>query len=273
MVHLKRSDKLLIWPRAGDSVDISGKTIVITGSARGLGAAMASRLAAAGARLALVDLDEDALGEVVGRCKEKGAPEVRTYKIDVANEAAVEVLFDSISGDFGELHGLVNNAGITRDALTVKYKDGAQVSKMTIDQWQAVIDVNLTGVFLCGREAAAKMIELGCPGVIINISSISRAGNMGQANYSAAKAGVEAMAVVWAREFARYGIRAASIAPGFIGTEMVMAMKPEVRDKLTSAVPAQRIGDPDEVAQAVQFIFENDYFSGRCIEVDGGLRL
>jgi 3-oxoacyl-[acyl-carrier protein] reductase len=143
------------------------KTIVITGSARGLGAAMASRLAAAGARLALVDLDEDALGEVVGRCKEKGAPEVRTYKIDVANEAAVEVLFDSISGDFGELHGLVNNAGITRDALTVKYKDGAQVSKMTIDQWQAVIDVNLTGVFLCGREAAAKMIELGCPGVII----------------------------------------------------------------------------------------------------------
>jgi 3-oxoacyl-[acyl-carrier protein] reductase len=254
-------------------VDISGKTIVITGSARGLGAAMASRLAAAGARLALVDLDEDALGEVVGRCKEKGAPEVRTYKIDVANEAAVEVLFDSISGDFGELHGLVNNAGITRDALTVKYKDGAQVSKMTIDQWQAVIDVNLTGVFLCGREAAAKMIELGCPGVIINISSISRAGNMGQANYSAAKAGVEAMAVVWAREFARYGIRAASIAPGFIGTEMVMAMKPEVRDKLTSAVPAQRIGDPDEVAQAVQFIFENDYFSRRCIEVDGGLRL
>ena len=190
---------------------------------------MAARLAASGARLALVDLDEDALVGTVSRCKEKGAPEVRTYKINVANEAQVEVLFDSVSTDFGELHGLVNNAGITRDALTVKYTDGAQVSKMTIEQWQA--------------------------------------------NYSAAKAGVEAMAVVWAREFARYGIRAASIAPGFIGTEMVMAMKPEVRDKLTAAVPLQRIGDPDEVAQAVQFIFENDYVSGRCIDVDGGLRL
>lgn len=96
---------------------------------------------------------------------------------------------------------------------------------------------------------------------------------MGQANYSAAKAGVEAMAVVWAKELARYGIRAASIAPGFIGTEMVMAIKPEARDKLTANIPAQRIGEPDEIAQTVQFIFENDYISGRCIDVDGGLRL
>jgi len=253
-------------------LDISGKTIVITGGARGLGAAMALRLGSLGSKLALVDLD-DALTEVADKCTSIGSPEVRSYRANVAKEAEVEALFHTIATDFGELHGLVNNAGITRDALTVKYKDGEQVSKMTIEQWQAVIDVNLTGVFLCGREAAAKMIELGCQGAIINISSVSRAGNMGQANYSAAKAGVAAMAVVWAREFARYGIRAASIAPGFIGTEMVMAMKPEVRDKLTGGVPLQRMGDPDEVAQAVQFIFENDYFSGRCIDVDGALRL
>jgi len=111
------------------------------------------------------------------------------------------------------------------------------------------------------------MIELGCPGCIINISSISRYGNMGQANYSAAKAGVAAMAVVWAKELARYGIRAAAIAPGFIGTE------PEAREKLSANIPAQRIGDPDEIAHTVQFILENDYISGRCIDVDGALRL
>jgi 3-oxoacyl-[acyl-carrier protein] reductase len=254
-------------------MNLAGKTVVITGAARGLGAAMAKRLAIAGSQLALVDMDRDALMSTAEECERAGSREVRTYKVNVAREAEVESLFDSVSADFGALHGLVNNAGITRDAFTVKFKDGEQVSKMTLDQWQAVIDVNLTGVFLCGREAAAKMINLKCQGCIINISSISRFGNMGQANYSAAKAGVEAMAVVWAKELARYGIRAASIAPGFIGTEMVMAIKPEARDKLTANIPAQRIGEPDEIAQTVQFIFENDYISGRCIDVDGGLRL
>ena len=254
-------------------MDLAGKTIVITGGGRGLGAAMAKRLAATGCRLALVDLDEAALAETANACGETGVADVRVYKANVAVEAEVEKLFDTIAEDFGALHGLVNNAGITRDALMLKYKDGEQVSKMTLEQWQAVIDVNLTGVFLCGREAAAKMIEFGDGGCIINISSISRVGNMGQANYSATKAGVQALAVVWAKEFARHGIRAASIAPGFIGTEMVMSMKPEAREKLTGMIPARRIGDPDEVAHTVQFIFENDYLSGRCVDVDGALRL
>jgi 3-oxoacyl-[acyl-carrier protein] reductase len=155
----------------------------------------------------------------------------------------------------------------------LKYKDGKQVSKMTLDQWQAVIDVNLTAVFLCAREAGAKMIEAGDKGCIINISSISRSGNMGQTNYSAAKAGVQAMSVVWAKELARYGIRCASIAPGFVSTELVMSMKPEAREKMTKPIPAGRLGQPDEIAHTVQFIFENDYVNGRCIEVDGALRL
>jgi 3-oxoacyl-[acyl-carrier protein] reductase len=254
-------------------MDITGKTIAITGGARGLGAAMAKRLAGAGSRLALIDLDADALAATADECRAAGAPDVHTYKVNVAKETDVESLFNAIVADFGELHGLVNNAGITRDAFTVKYKDGEQVSKMTLEQWQAVIDVNLTGVFLCGREAAAKMIESGSKGCIINISSISRYGNMGQANYSAAKAGVQAMAVVWSKELARFGIRAASIAPGFIGTEMVMAMKPEAREKLTANIPAQRVGDPDEIAQTVQFIFENEYVNGRCFDIDGALRL
>ena len=254
-------------------MDLLNKTIAITGGGRGLGAAMARRLAAQGARLALVDLDEKALAATAAECSAAGSPQVATYKVNVAAEDEVVALFDRIVADFGALHGLVNNAGITRDALTLKYKDGKQVSKMSLEQWQLVIDVNLTGVFLCGREAAAKMIELGCEGCLINISSISRAGNMGQVNYSATKAGVEAMAVVWAKEFARYGIRAASVAPGFIGTDMVMAMKPEAREKLTAGIPLRRVGDPDEIARTVQFIFENDYVSGRCIDVDGALRL
>lgn len=254
-------------------MDLKDKTIVITGGARGLGGAMADRLARAGAKLALVDLDQEALDAKAAECRDAGAADARCYVANVAKEAEVESLFDSVVEDFGALDGLVNNAGITRDAMLLKFRDGELVQKMSMEQWQAVIDVNLTGVFLCGREAAARMIQLGSRGCIINISSISRAGNMGQTNYSAAKAGVQAMAVVWAKELARYGIRAASIAPGFIGTEMVMSMKPEAREKIEGMIPARRVGDPDEIARAVQFILENDYFSGRCIDVDGALRL
>ena len=254
-------------------MNLDGKTIAITGAARGLGAAMAHRLASNGANLALIDLDESALDDTMQVCRDRGSRHVEAYSANVSKEEDVVSTFGRIREHFGELHGLVNNAGITRDGLTLKYKDGEQVSKMSLDQWQLVIDVNLTGVFLCGREAAALMIETESKGCIINISSISRHGNFGQANYSAAKAGVEAMAVVWAKEFARYGIRAASVAPGFIGTEMVASMKPEALDKLSAGIPLQRIGDPDEIAKSVQFVFENDYISGRCIDVDGALRL
>ena len=246
---------------------------MITGAGRGLGAATAVRLAGQGCRLALVDIDDAALNAVRLNCEHAGSGQVMTYIADVSAESDVEKLFEAIASDFGALHGLINNAGITRDALTVKFKDGELVSKMSLAQWQAVMEVNLTGVFLCGREAAAKMIERGTKGCIINISSISRHGNVGQLNYSASKAAVQAMAVVWAKEFARYGIRAASIAPGFIGTEMVMSMKPEARDRLTGAIPLRRVGDPDEIAGTVQFILENNYISGRCFDIDGGLRL
>ena len=254
-------------------MDLQGKTIAITGGGRGLGAAMAKRLAACGCNLALIDVDESGLGHTADSCRGAGAARVETWTANVASEADVERVFADIGARFGALHGLVNNAGITRDGFTLKYRDGELVSKMSLEEWRLVIDVNLTGSFLCGREAAAQMIALGCQGCIINISSISRLGNMGQANYSASKAGVEALAVVWAKEFARYGIRTASIAPGFIGTEMVMAMKPEAREKLSAAIPLGRIGDPDEIASTVEFILENDYVSGRCFEIDGGLRL
>lgn len=254
-------------------MELKDKTIAITGGGRGLGAAMATRLAKQGCRIALIDVEDAALAGTATACEEAGSPQVAAYKVNVTSEPDVEKLFGDIASDFGALHGLVNNAGITRDGLTVKYKDGKLVSKMPLADWQLVIDVNLTGVFLCGREAAIRMIELGCKGCIVNISSISRAGNMGQLNYSATKAGVAAMAVVWSKEYARYGLRAAAIAPGYIGTEMVMAIKPEIREKLKATIPLNRIGEPDEIAATVQFILENDFVNGRCFDVDGGMRV
>jgi 3-oxoacyl-[acyl-carrier protein] reductase len=144
---------------------------------------------------------------------------------------------------------------------------------MSLAQWQAVIDVNLSGVFLCGREAATHMIKFGHGGAIINISSISRAGNAGQSNYSAAKAGVAAMAITWAKELSRFGIRTGAIAPGFVQTDILKDMKPEVLERTLAAVPLKRAGLADEIAHGVIFILTNDYFTGRVLEIDGGLRI
>jgi len=255
-------------------MELKDKVIVVTGGGRGLGRAMALELAGKGAKLALVDLNESDLEQTAGLCAELGV-DARGYVCNVAVESEVESLFDSIVNDFEAVHGLVNNAGITRDGLFLKVdrETGKVAKKMSMDQWNLVMDVNLTGTFLCAREAAAKMIDLGVEGCIINISSISRSGNMGQTNYTATKAGVEAMAVTWAKELARYGVRAASIAPGYIGTEMVMSMKPEALDKIAAGIPAKRLGKPEEIARTVTFILENDYINGRCIEVDGALRI
>jgi len=253
-------------------MDLNGKVVAITGGAQGLGLAMARVFAAKGCKLALIDINQDSL---VGAAKALGeyGVEVATFVTNVAQEESVVATFDGIAQRFGQLNGLINNAGITRDGLMLKVKDGAVTDRMSLAQWQMVIDVNLTGVFLCGREAAAKMIETGSDGVIINISSISKAGNFGQTNYSAAKAGVAAMAVTWAKELARYGIRTGAIAPGFIATEMVMGMKPEALEKMAAGIPLKRLGEPAEIAQMALTIFENDYISGRVFEVDGGLRL
>jgi 3-oxoacyl-[acyl-carrier protein] reductase len=253
-------------------MNLNGKVIAITGGAQGLGLAMARTFAARGAKLALIDINAD----VLASARETLAAtqtQVETYQTNVADEASVTATFDAIVEQFGQLNGLINNAGITRDGLMLKVKDGQVVDHMSLAQWQMVIDVNLTGVFLCGREAATRMINSGSEGVIINISSISKAGNFGQTNYSAAKAGVAAMAVTWAKELARYNIRTGAIAPGFIATEMVMGMKPEALDKMAAGIPLKRLGQPEEIAQMALSIFENDYISGRVFEVDGGLRL
>jgi 3-oxoacyl-[acyl-carrier protein] reductase len=253
-------------------VEVRDKTLVVTGAGRGIGRALALHFARSGAQLALIDTNAADLAETLRRCLEEGAT-ARSYLANVASEDSVIATFAQVVADFGRFDGLINNAGVVRDALLVKVKDGKVISRMTLTQWQAVIDVNLTGVFLCAREAAQHMIELGSGGVIVNISSISRAGNIGQTNYTAAKAGVAAMTVVWAKELARYGIRVGAVAPGFIRTPMVEAMKPEALAKMTAPIPLGRLGEPEEIAQAVEFIFESELFTGRCLEIDAGLRM
>lgn len=252
-------------------MQLQDKVIIITGGGQGLGRAMAEYLAERGVRLALVDLNQEKLDETATACRAIGV-QARTYLCNVANEEQVTQTVAQIAEDFGSINGLVNNAGILRDGLTIKVKDG-EMSKMSLAQWQSVIDVNLTGVFLCTREVAAKMIELQNEGAIINISSVSRAGNIGQANYSAAKAAVAADTVVWARELARYGIRVSGVAPGFIETDMVASMKPEALQRMTDVIPLKRLGKPKEIAHAIAFLLENDYFTGRILELDGGVRL
>ena len=253
-------------------MQVKGAVIAITGGAQGLGQAMALNLAAQGAKLALIDLDEDKLKATLELVKKAGG-DGQYYLANVSDEAVVESTFEQIVKDFGTLNVLVNNAGITRDGLLVKAKDGEITGKMSLANWQQVMDVNLTGVFLCGREAAVQMIKHDSKGVIINISSISRAGNMGQTNYAAAKAGVVAMTVAWAKELSRYGIRTGAIAPGFVATDMVSAMPEEVLGKITAGIPLKRLGQPDEIAHTVRYIVENDYFSGRVVECDGALRI
>jgi 3-oxoacyl-[acyl-carrier protein] reductase len=176
---------------------------------------------------------------------------------------------------FGEVNGLVNNAGIFRDGLLVrKDRETGEISKMSTEKWQSVIDVDLTGPFLCTREVAAQMLDDEVDtGVIINISSVSRHGNQGQSNYSAAKAGLIADTKLWAEELSRYGIRVGAIAPGFIETPILEGMPDKMRDKMIGGVPLGRAGKPEEIYQALKFIVECDYFTGRCVDVDGGVQV
>jgi len=253
-------------------MNLQDKVIVITGGAQGLGLEMARMCAENGAALALIDMNAEQLAAAATELRATGV-RVETYAANVADEASVEQTFAAIAADFAGIDGLINNAGILRDGLLLKYKDGQFTGKMPLQQFQSVIDVNLTGVFLCGREAAALMVQTGRKGVIINMSSVARGGNMGQTNYAASKAGVVAMTVTWARELGRYGIRVGAIAPGVIRTAMTDAMKPEARERLVAMKPVGRLGEAAEIAHTAKYIFENDFFTGRVVEIDGGISM
>lgn len=264
--------KVSLLYKTEKTMNLQDKVVVITGGGQGLGRAMAQELAKQGANIALIDLNEAQLQETVALVEQEGT-KAKYYIANVTVEAEVEQTFEAINSDFNGFDVLVNNAGILRDGMLLKAKDGEIVKKMSLEQFQSVIDVNLTGVFLCGREAAAHMVKNERKGVIINMSSIARNGNMGQTNYSASKAGVVAMTVCWARELGRYGIRVGAIAPGVIRTAMTDAMKPEMRERLEKMKPVGRLGEAEEIAHTVKYIVENDFFTGRVVEIDGGLSM
>jgi len=243
---------------------IKDKHCVVTGAGRGLGKQIAIDLANQGAVVHACDVSDDALQGLKEDSKDSS---MSFHVCNVANEESVKALF----GGLVQVDVLVNNAGITRDGLLVRVKDD-EVTAMPLENFQQVLDVNLTGVFLCARAAAAIMVSSG-GGVIVNISSVSRAGNFGQTNYSAAKAGVDAMTVCWSKELAKYNIRCAAIAPGYVNTEMVAVIKPEALEKITAQVPLNRLGEMHEISQTVCFIIENDFVNGRTLEIDGGLRV
>lgn len=255
-------------------MEIKGASILITGSAGGLGKAMALRLGKLGANIILSDIQQEKLNETVVEFEKQGIPTIG-IAANVAREEESVRLIQMAKEKWGRLDVAVLNAGILRDGLLIRVdkETGKVKAKMGIDQWQSVIDVNLTGVFLTGREAAACMAEQKS-GVIIPIASIAMHGNSGQTNYSAAKAGVAAMTVTWSKELARFGIRVAGIAPGFIGTEMVLKdMNPEALEKWKSIIPIGRLGEPDEIAKTTQFIIENDLITGVILEISGGVRI
>lgn len=241
--------------------------IIVTGAARGMGAHFATRLHEAGASVAAGDIDEAALAELP-----KG---IHTRKLDVANEDDVVGFVGWAKEKMGGLNGLINNAGILRDGLLVKKdKKTGEIKKLSTADWNTVIGVNLTGATLMVRETVVAMASAEQrPGVIVNISSISRHGNRGQSNYVAAKAALAANTLTWAREFAPFGIRVTAIAPGMIETPMTQGMNQAARDALVANIPAGRIGLPEDIWLAVKFCLECDYATARTYDVDGGLSM
>jgi 3-oxoacyl-[acyl-carrier protein] reductase len=253
-------------------MQLKDSVIAITGAAQGLGKAIAIEFAKQGAHIALLDMQAEALDTTAAELVALGV-KAKGFVVNVTDETEVETTFAAIVAEFGQLNGLINSAGIMRDGMLLKVKEGKVVDKMSRQQFQSVLDVNVTGTFLCSREAAAQMVETKSQGVIINLSSVSRAGNMGQTNYSASKAAVATMTVSWGKELARFGIRTGCIAPGLVDTAMAQQMRPEMRELFIKSVPAGRLADASELAHAAKFIFENDYFTGRTLELDGGTRV
>ncbi len=255
-------------------MQLSQLKIIVTGAAQGMGAHFARRLAEAGAQVAAGDVKDDGLATLAESTK--GLPgKVHTRKLDVSNEADVGAFVEWASGAMGGLNALINNAGILRDGLLVKKdRTTGEVTKLSKENWDAVIGVNLTGATFMVRDTVAKMVSTEQrPGVIVNMSSVARHGNRGQSNYTSAKAALAANTVTWSREFGAFGIRVGAVAPGMIETPMTQGMNQKARDALVAAIPVGRIGIPEDIWVAVKFVLECDYFNGRTIDVDGGLSM
>ncbi len=252
-----------VQDRAGSqglgSMRLKDKVCLITGGGRGIGKATALRFAQEGARVAVADVDLAVAAEVAHEIGEHGL----ALQMDVSRRESIESALDQIVTRWGRLDVLVNNAGILRDA---------QLLKLTEEDFDAVIDVNLKSVFSCTQAAARRMVEQGS-GVILNASSVvALYGNFGQSNYVAAKSGVIGMTKVWARELGPKGVRVNAVAPGFIETRMTAGIPEKVIEKINERVPLRRMGSPEEVANAYLWLASDEasYVNGHVLSVDGG---
>ncbi len=251
---------------------LRGKVVIITGAGAGIGRATALRFAEEGARLALWDVNETALAGVSREVVASGA-EALTRKVDVTSAASVDSATQEVVARWGGVGVLINNAGIVRDAQLVKWKEGAVAGVLTDETFDAVINVNLRGVFLCTRTVVPHMISAG-RGVILSASSVvGLYGNFGQTNYVATKAGVIGMTRVWARELGKYGIRANAVAPGFIATEILSAMPEKIIKGMVDHTPLGRMGKPEEIADAYAWLASDQasFVTGAVLSVDGGV--
>lgn len=241
---------------------LDGRVALVTGAGRGIGRGIALTLAGHGARVAVNDVQPDAAQAVVGEIEAAGGQGISAPG-SVADPEQVDALVTRVEQTLGPINILVNNAGINRDAMLVK---------MTLAQWQEVLNVDLTSQFLTMRRILPGMQERGS-GRVVNISSVSREGNIGQANYAAAKAGVIGLTKTASREMARYGVTVNAICPGFIDTEMTRSLPEKVRDMVISRIPLGRVGTPEDVAGAVIFLVSDygSYVTGEVLTVGGGM--
>ncbi len=248
------------------------KVVIVTGGAAGIGRATARRFAAAGARVAVWDVQAGDPQALVAELVAAGG-EGEFQTVDVTNAAAVEAAVAAVVGRWGRVDVLVNNAGILRDHQLIKWKDDRKLAEMTERDFDAVVAVNQKGVFLCTRAVVPAMIA-GGGGAILNASSVvGLYGNFGQTNYAATKAAVINMTKTWARELGRYNIRVNAVAPGFIATEMVTAMPEKVLQGMVSHTPLGRMGKPEDIAEAYFWLASDaaGFITGTVLSVDGGL--
>jgi len=241
---------------------LRGRGVIVTGAAAGIGQATARRFSQEGCKVASWDI-RDGEAEPGGLFQE----------VDVANAMSVGAAVEELVARWGGVQVLINNAGILRDGQLVKYKEGGLAGMMSEEQFDAVVGVNLKGVFVCTRAVVPRMIEAG-GGVILNASSVvGLYGNFGQTNYVASKAGVIGMTRVWARELGKHRIRVNAVAPGFIATEMVRAMPAKVLQSMVDHTPVGRLGKPEDIANAYLWLASDaaSFVSGAVVSVDGGM--